>query len=373
MVGMKKNLIIIFVFFFLLILVTYGYAQDNEFEDLDWELLYPEEILTDANVELDISSGFFLTAEPAMGAFVTLNPKMHFLIFDGKFNIMVEQRKDDFGTYFQLANKEVSDYFEFTRVKYKNLIFYFGLDNRLNSKMVFLPRVDFHRKYIHFGYDNQDWQLDVQSPEWNSWVFDFSSPALRVGDWGFKINADAFIDNSSSITYALSAGPGVVFKGFELSPFVGYQHFGVQTDKMENYDEQFEEGSDHLVYGLLGEYQKGEFSIRGGIKNSVEFSPFLTVHVGPLELSAGTALFMAHENPGRRTWRDAYWNFETDNTVTNIGFSSETNDNDEMINSLFANFEFRVLDNLFMDIRLVKKENWLFKMGARYNFKLDFY
>jgi hypothetical protein len=373
MVGMKKNLIIIFVFFFLLILVTYGYAQDNEFEDLDWELLYPEEILTDANVELDISSGFFLTAEPAMGAFVTLNPKMHFLIFDGKFNIMVEQRKDDFGTYFQLANKEVSDYFEFTRVKYKNLIFYFGLDNRLNSKMVFLPRVDFHRKYIHFGYDNQDWQLDVQSPEWNSWAFDFSSPALIVGDWGFKINADAFIDNSSSITYALSAGPGVVFKGLELSPFVGYQHFGVQTDKMENYDEQFEEGSDHLVYGLLGEYQKGEFSIRAGIKNSVEFSPFLTVHVGPLELSAGTALFMAHENPGRRTWRDVYWNFETDNTVTNIGFSNETNDNDEMINSLFADFEFRVLDNLFMDIRLVKKENWLFKMGARYNFKLDFY
>jgi hypothetical protein len=82
---------------------------------------------------------------------------------------------------------------------------------------------------------------------------------------------------------------------------------------------------------------------------------------------------MAHENPGRRTWRDVYWNFETDNTVTNIGFSNETNDNDEMINSLFADFEFRVLDNLFMDIRLVKKENWLFKMGARYNFKLDFY
>jgi len=361
-------------FVFLLLLCAIGFAQEEEdFEDLNWELLYPEEILTDASAQIDISSGFFLSDEPAMGAFVTLKPKMHFLIFDGQFNVMVEQRKDDFGTYFQVANKEVSDYFDFTRVKYKNLIFYFGLENRLNSTMVFLPRVDFNRKYVHFDYDNQNWRVDVKSPEWNSWSFDFSSPALSLGEWGIKFNADAFIDNSSSITYALSLGPGIVYKDIELSPFIGYEHFGIQTDELEEYDEIFDEGKDHLVYGVIGEYQKGEFSLKGGLTSNLGINPFLTVKLGPLELSAGKALFLAHENPGRRTWTDVYWNFEIDNMVTHIGFSSEWDYKDEQTGSLFADFEFRVYENLFMDIRLVKKDYWLFKMGARYHFKLDFY
>lgn len=373
MVGKRKIIKIFFIFLFLLMLVITCYAQDEEFEELDWELLYPEEILTDASAEIDISSGFFLSGEPSMGAFITLNPKMHFLIFDGKFNVMVEQRKDAFGNFLQLANKEVSDYFEFTKVKYKNLIFYFGLENRRNSKMVFLPRVDFNRKYIHFDYDNQDWQLDVKSPEWSSWAFDFSSPALTFGDWGFKINADAFIDNSSSITYAFSAGPGISYKNVEVSPFVGYEHLGIQTEGEEIYDEIIDEGKDHLVYGLLGEYEKGIFSLRAGVISSLGINPFLTVSIGPMELDFGKSLFLAHEKPGRRKWADVYWKFETDNIVTNIGFSNEINFKNELNHSLFANFEFRVYENLFMDIRLVKKEYWLFKMGARYNFKLDFY
>jgi len=272
-----------------------------------------------------------------------------------------------------LANKEISDYFDFTKVKYKNLIFYFGLENRFNSEMVFLPRVDFNRKYIHFDYDNQDWKVDVKSPEWSSWAFDLSSPPLTYGNWGFRLNADAFIDNSASITYAVSAGPSIDYKGFSLSPFVGYEHFGINTEEIEAYDEIFDEGKDHLVYGLTGTYKKGELSVKGGIVNTLGFNPFLTVTVGPLELSTGKALFLAHENPGRRTWTDVYWNFKMDNIITNIGFSNEINYRDERINSLFADFEFRVYENLFVDIRLVKKDEWLFKMGARYNFKMDFY
>ncbi|MFP4460614.1 MAG: hypothetical protein ACLFQE_00260 [Thermotogota bacterium] len=373
MVELKQFFKILSVTLFFLLMSVNVFAQEGDFEDLDWELLYPEEILTDASAEIDISSGFFLSDEPAIGAFVTLNPKMHFLIFDGQFNIMVEQRQDDFGRYFQLANKEVSDYFDFTKVKYKNLIFYFGLDNRLNSSMVFLPRVDFNRKYIHFDYEHRDWKVDIKSPEWNSWTFDFSSPALTFGDWGFNLHADAFIDNSSSITYALSAGPGIIYKDFELFPFAGYEHFGTQPDQVETHDEIFEEGPDQFVYGVLGNYEKGEFSLRGGIINSRELNPFLTVKIGPLELSTGKALFLAHENPGRRSWMDVYWNFKIDNIITNIGFSNETDYNDEFSSSLYADFEFRVYENLFMDIRLVKKEEWLLKLGARYNFKLDFY
>ncbi len=368
-----KIIKVLFISFFLLLIASCGFSQEEEFEDVDWQLRYPDEILTDASAEIDISSGFFLSGEPAIGSFVSLNPKMHFLIFDGKFNVRVEQRKDEFGTFFALANKEVSDYFEFTRVKYKNLIFYFGLENRLNSKMVFLPRVDFDRKYIHFDYDNLDWRLDIKSPEWNAWAFNFSSPAVTFGDWGLKINADAFIDNSSSMTYAISAGPGVVYKDFELSPFIGYEHIGVQTEQVETYDEIFDEGTDHLVYGLMGEYQKGIFSLRAGLKDSLGINPFFTVKIGPLELNAGKALFLAHEKPGRRTWTDVYWNFETGDIVSNIGFSNEMDYNDEHSQSLYADFEFRVYENLFMDIRLVKKEYWLFRMGARYNLKLDFY
>ena len=370
---LKKTIPLLILLLVLFHSVSVLYAQEDDFEDVDWELRYPEEILTDASAEIDISSGFFLSDEPAYGAYVTLEPKMHFLIFDGKFNVMVEQKEDAFGSYFQLANKEVSDYFDFTKVKYKNLIFYFGLDNRMNSKMIFLPREDFNRKYIHFDYDNQNWMVDVKSPEWNSWAFDFSTPELTAGNWAFSLNADAFIDNSSSITYAIGVGPGIGYKELTLMPFIGFEHYGIQTGENEEYDEIFDEGTDRFVFGLTGEFEKDELSVRGGFINTFGFNPFLTVKVGPLEMSTGRALFLAHENPGRRTWTDVYWNFKIDNFHTNIGFSNETDYKDERTSSLFADFEIRIYENLFMDIRLVKKDYWLFKFGARYNFKLDFY
>jgi len=361
------------MFLFVLLPMMSVFSQEEPFEDLDWQLLYPDEILKEASAEIDFSTGFFLSGEPAIGSYFQLNPQMHFLIFDGKFNITVEQKSDPFGTYFDLANKEVSDYFDFTSVKYKNLIFYFGLDNRLNSKMVFLPRMDFNRKYIHFEYSNLDWQLDIKSPEWSGWAFDLSTPSLNLGDWGIRLDADAFIDNSASTTYAISGGPGVCYKDFFIAPYVGYEHFGLHTSQLEECDPIFDAMSDRVVYGMNIAYEKDKLALNGGFQYVTELTPFLSVKLGPLEFSTGKALFLAHENPGRRWWADVYWNFEIDGFLSNIGFSNETNYNDMWTSSFFADFEFRVYENLFLDIRLIKEENWLFKMGARYHTQLEFY
>ncbi len=368
-----KSKALFFMFLLVLLPMMSVFSQEDPFEDLDWQLLYPDEILKEASTEIDFSAGFFLSGDPSFGSFFQLNPQMHFLIFDGKFNLTVEQKYDAFGTYFDLANEEVSDYFDYTKVKYKNLLFYFGLDNRLNSKMVFLPRMDFNRKYIHFDYRNLGWQLDIKSPEWSAWAFDFSTPSLSFGDWGIRLDADAFIDNSASATYAISAGPGISYKEFFITPIVGYEHFGLQTSELEEYDPIFDAGSDHLFLGMIGTFEKDEIAFNGGFKYSSELNPFLSVKLGPLEFSTGKALFLAHEKPGRRWWADVYWNFEIDGFVSTIGFSNEINYNDIWASSLFADFEFRVYENLFLDIRLIKDENWLFKMGARYHTKLEFY
>lgn len=345
----------------------------DEFEDLGWELAFPEEILTDASAQVDISAGFYFTDKPIIGAFCSLEPKMHFLIFDGKFNITLEQRSDDFGPFMQLANDEVSDYFTYTRVKYKNIIFSFGTKDRMNSQQIFLPREDFNRKYVTFKFDDAGWKAAVKSPEWKSWAFDGSTPQWNLGEFGFSAKADAFLDNSSSFTYAISAGPAISFRGLSLSPFLGYEHMGIAPDIENEYDPVFKDAANLLSYGVWGQFEKGVFTLKGGIKNSFALSPFMSMILGPLELSAGKNVFLSQEAKGSTSWVDVYWHYETDSIKTSLGFSNEKDYKEAIKTSIFTDFEFTVLDNLLVDIRLIKNDEWSFRLGAKYRFNLDFY
>ncbi len=363
--------------FLIIVLLTFAFcivmAEEGEFEDLGWELAFPEEILTDASAQVDISAGFFFSDKPAIGGFCSLEPKMHFLIFDGEFNVTLEQREDDFGPFIQLANDEVSDYFTYTRVKYKNLIFSFGAKDRMNSQLIFLPREDFNRKYVSFKYDNSGWNAVVKSPEWKSWAFGGYTPELSLGEVGFSLKADAFLDNSSSPTYAISVGPALNYRGLSLSPFLAYENVGIAPGLENEYDPLFKDNAQTVSYGVLGKFEKDIFALKAGIKTSFALSPFISVILGPLELSAGKNVFLSHEARGTTSWVDVYWNYETDRIKSSLGFSNEKDYKQTVKTSIFSDFEFKLLDDLFLDIRLMKREEWIFRLGARYSFNVDFY
>jgi len=237
--------------------------------------------------------------------------------------------------------------------------------------MVFCPRSDFNRKYVSFDYNVNDWDLYVKSPEWSSWAFDFNSPAISLGPVECSLSADAFLDNSASLTVAVSVGPELKYDRVSVTPFAGYE-YSQKFPEILNSDAGTE-GRQMMLFGVLGSLDVDRFKLNGGIKYSDALYPFFDVQMGPLELTYGRNLFLANEFRGIKEWTDVYWNMDADFLSADIGFSFEKDHLEEIQTALFADFEFNVLDTIFVDFSIERKDDWLFELGIKYNFKLDFY
>ena len=379
--GRKMKKVLFFIFVILFVLSLSGFSEVTEtatsvlnreenFEDLNWQLLYPDVILEDAAAWIELTSGGFISEEgPSL--FMEIEPGMHFLIFDGKFHVRLEQDNDPFGSFVRIKNSQVSDYFIDTTVRYKDLTFNFGLNERRNGQMVFYPRSDFNRKYVSFALDYDDWDLFIKSPEWTSWTFDVNTPGFNLGPVSLSLSADAFLDNSASLTAAVSAGPQIRFDKVSVLPFAGYEYSTRFPSVLQV--EKGLEGRQQMVFGILSTFNTDIFRIDGGVKYSDRLCPFVDVQLGPLEMTYGKNLFLANEFRGIKEWTDVYWNYEADLLKTDIGFSYEKNHLEEVQFGLFADFEFNLLDTVILELSIKKTDEWLYEMGIQYNFKLDFY
>jgi hypothetical protein len=237
--------------------------------------------------------------------------------------------------------------------------------------MVFYPRVDFNRKYVSFDYKNNDWDLFVKSPDWSSWTFDFDSPAFNLRPMNLSLSADAFLDNSASLTYAISIGPELSFDRFSIKPFVGFEHTDKFPDELK--EDISVKGRQTFLFGAGGSFKSELFNVNAGIKYSDRLYPFATVQLGPLEISAGKNLFLATEFKGIKEWTDVYWNFDKSGVNAEIGFSYEKNHLEEINVGVFTDFEFDVFDDISIDFSVKKTHDWIFELGLKYKFKLDFY
>jgi hypothetical protein len=164
----KRPFLFLLVFFLVIIL---GFSAD--FESLDWTLPFPDVILQDTFAKIDIGSGFYFNPsnfDSALGLYFQMKPVLHFLIFDGTFNVELRTQKQGFDFFIDIANQNASDYFEDVRVKIKQLTIQYAKSAESYGEFLFQPYSSAFEKNwrIDWGLNNWGQIGDGSSTQRNS-------------------------------------------------------------------------------------------------------------------------------------------------------------------------------------------------------------
>ncbi len=358
--------------------------HSSDFENLDWLPLYPEEILGISQSKIKFSAGFFIdniyNDEPGAlpgGVFFALKPEMHFLVFDGKFNVLLRSysAKDNF--FFDIANKEVSDYFESIRVKYRELTFLFGDSAVSDGELFYLPSTEYMRRYIGFDFGYSDWDFKMRSVDWKSWAAGINTPFLGNESINASLEGDIFLDNSASLTFAASVGPKISLFDFSITPLVGFIH---QDNFSENYSELFRDyqnieiNDDVFTFGCKCGYDSEPFKFNLGLNFSRILEYFAYMELKPLSFSFGKRYNMSRSEEDIITWTKIAWLYSANSVNTKLGFGV----NDSVLDgtSSFVFFECnRDFENgLGLSFSFTSGSNMELFLGIDYSFGLtDFY
>ncbi len=359
----------IFIFF---LLFSVSVSAEDDFEDLDWELQYPDVILDDSRAWVDLTfGGLFDTSDKGAGLFFKVEPSMNFLIFDGKFSVVVKTEKEEYGRFWSLANEEIADYFEDARVRYRELTFTFGPEAVSNGDFLFLPKTDIDRKYLGFDYENAGFYFGTRSPDWQAWSFAFSSPGFGFDSLQFSVEAQGFHDNSASRTYAVGAGPGIHYKDLTIKPFAAYEYREPRsTDAATVVNGEIRKG---FLFGGLGQFKKGILNLKGGILFQDVLSPFFLFGMGPLEMTVGEFAPFAYDSLGREKWVNIYWHYQNAGIDSNIGVGIREKEGRKNHELIYSDFSFKIAEEFFVSFSIELEETIRLALGTKYRINFDFY
>jgi len=358
---------------------------DDDFENLNWEPLYPYDILEDSVSKIKISTGFFVDNFDSInnkslpgGVFFSIKPEMHFLVFDGKFNVLFKSFSNENDFFFDIANDEVSDYFESVALNYRDLKFVFGERAVLEGVLTYLPSTDYDKRYLGFDFDFSDWYFTTRSLNWKSWALQLDTPSFGMDNFRVSLQTDCFFDNSASLTAAVTAGPKLNIFDYYITPFAGYgyqERFSESDNqKLINIFGENEIKDDFYTFGIKTGYENDLFKIKTGFFFSRIMEYYTNICLSPLSINFGKRFNLARNEEDIINWVKVSWDLSTEYLNTKIGFGID----DSLLNGkkqfLFLDLNAVLNNDLGLNFSLSYGDKTEFYIGIDYSFGLkDFY
>ncbi len=350
--------------FFVILLLVWGYSVSlcavEDFEDLDWELRYPEVIFQEREASLSVSFGVFteiVEEELLGGVYLHLIPEMKFLMFEGSFHIGLRTVIRDQEMYIDFENLHPSQYFQQARFRYKELQFLFGQAVPTYQNQFYGPYRYLGEAFSAFEWDWNAWEVQAASLSWNNWAIGTNTPEWSWGNGGISGSIDTYIDWSASETFALSIGPSVRFDSITLTPMIAFAT------------------PDLFGAGAKVGLTLDQFSFHTGIQWLDGPMHFINIQLGPVGFSSGEKPFFRGGQMDRESWKQISLDWNDDIYAVKLGFGNRILFQEETVlqNDLF----FRLQNTWNMspqwqirtDIRLMPRPT--FSIGIAYRFQLE--
>lgn len=302
MVCFRNTLIILLVFVSCLF---FGAAED--FEDLDWEVRYPDVIFQDREAILSVGTGFYteiVDEEVLGGLYIHLEPEMKFLMFEGSFHIGLRTAIKNQELFLDFENRHPSDYFRRARFKYKELQFLFGESVPVFMNQFYGPYLFLGEPHSAFYWDWENWSARAASLSWNNWAVGLTTPELSWHNGGLSGMVDGYFDWSASETYAISAGPSFRWEIVSFTPMVSFIT-----------PELFGGGA---KIGLEWE----ELAIHTGLQWIDRTMFFINLQLGPVGFSMGEKPFLREGQMTHEAWRQVALEWSDEIYQLRLGFGN---------------------------------------------------
>ncbi|HNR62960.1 MAG TPA: hypothetical protein PKM99_02890 [Thermotogota bacterium] len=288
---------------------------EDDFETLDWTLPFPDVILKDAAASIKIGTGLFFNPagdNSLVGLYAQFRPTLHFLIFDGTFNVGLRTYFQDQDFFIDLANDRTEDYYQSVRVKIKRATFAYAEAAESFGEYLYHPTTYPNEKNLKLQWDNQNWHISTLSPNWKDWSFAFKTPEIGWSSVGFGADIQGFYEATPTNSFAISAGPKIRLLFLDIVPFIGYKVQGVS--EIEGIDP-----FSRLTFGLKTDFRYSPFSIKAGFQLSEIPEYYCAVGLGPLLLSFGQKSSFSRPS-GKDVWQQIQWSWQEKGVETKVGF-----------------------------------------------------
>lgn len=356
----KRPVLFLLVFFLVIFL---GFSAD--FESLDWTLPFPDVILQDTFAKIDIGSGFYFNPsnlDSALGLYFQMKPALHFLIFDGTFNVELRTQKQGFDFFIDIANQNASDYFEDVRVKIKRLTVQYAKSAESYGEFLFQPYSSPFEKNWRVDWGLNNWGIQALSQNFRDWSLQLSTPEIGWETIGFGADLQGFIESTPTNSFAVSVGPRIRFLFMEIVPFVGYLNKAIVEGETE-------EPFSTLTWGGKAEVFYDPFFLRAGVQWVKAPEYFVAIGFGPVLFSFGERTNLDHLRYQRESWKQVEWLYQQEKFYSKIGFGNISRQEENTF-YLFSDFAVRIDDHWALKASVKGLEEMSFSLGFEYSIPL---
>jgi hypothetical protein len=293
-------------------------SSEQDFEAIDWTLPFPDVILQNTGASIDLGPGFFYNPagkDSFIGLYMQFRPRLHFLVFDGTFNVGIRTFYQDQDVFLDLANERTEDYYEDIRVKIKRFSILYAESAESSGEYLYHPYTSPVEKNLKIQWENNNWHVSALTSDWKQWSLDFETPEIGWDSLGFGADIQGFYESTPTNSFAVSAGPKIRFYFLDAVPFVGLKYTGVPEDT---------EGtpSTRFTWGLKTVFRYNPISVKASIQWTSIPEYTLAIGFGPLAFSFGKRAGMGYGADQEETWQQIAWQYTKKGIETKIGFGS---------------------------------------------------